>query len=107
MARDRSGGRSARGRGTLKQRSVEMGMKVVSRVLEDPDRAKKVFGVVTKVQRGKEKLDDTTHRALNASRLPSCEDVARLTRHVGALRREVRRIKTKLESIRRKVEASS
>jgi len=91
----------------IKKKGVEVGMKVVSKVLEDPERAKTVIDVVNKVQRGKERMDDTTQRMLNAGHLPSCEDVARIGRHVGALRREVRRLKTRLESIRRKVEASA
>jgi hypothetical protein len=98
--------KTGRDKRSLKNRGMEMGMKVVSRMLEDPDRAKKVIGVVTKVQRGKERLDDTTHRALNAGHLPSSEDMARIARHVGALRREVRRLKTRLESIRRKAETT-
>ena len=89
---------------SLKKKGLAMGLKVVSRVLEDPGRAKKVFEVVDRVQRGRARLDQTAQRVLNASNIPSLEDLERIGRHVGALRREMRRLKNRLEAIRRKVE---
>lgn len=101
MSETKAGGKP---RGQLKKRGLEVGMKVVSKVLEDPERAKAVFDVIGKVQRGKAKLDVTTHRLRNAGHMPSREDIDRISRHVGALRREVRRLKTRVEGLRRKVE---
>jgi hypothetical protein len=89
----------------LRRKGIEVGMRVVSKVLENPDRAKTVINVVGRVQRGKEKLDVSTQKALNAGHLPSSEDLSRIGRHVGALRRELRRLRTRLESLRRKIEA--
>lgn len=88
----------------MSKRGVDLGIEVVSKMLSDPNRARTVMSVVGQVQRGKERLDAVTHRARNVGRLPSAEDVERIGRHVGALRREVRRLKTRLESIRRRVE---
>jgi tetrahydromethanopterin S-methyltransferase subunit G len=90
---------------SFKKKGLVVGLKVVSRVFEDPDRAKRVMDVVNQVQRGKARLDQTAHRVLNAGNIPSLEDLERIGRHVGALRREMRRLKNRLEAIRRKVEA--
>ncbi|MFH1811434.1 MAG: hypothetical protein ABIJ09_22020 [Pseudomonadota bacterium] len=101
MARDSgSTGRNS----SLKQKSVEVGMKVVGKVLQDPDRARSMIEMVGKVQRSKEAFDDATHRLRNVGHLPSREDLARIGRHVGALRREVRRLKSRMSAIRTKLE---
>ncbi|MBN2361626.1 MAG: hypothetical protein JXR83_19390 [Deltaproteobacteria bacterium] len=89
---------------SLRDKGLAAGLKVVSRVLDDPERAKRVMEVVSQVQRGRARLDQTAHRVLNAGNIPSLEDLERIGRHVGALRREVRRLKTRLEAIRRRVE---
>lgn len=91
---------------SFKKKGLALGLKVASRVLDDPDRAKRVMEVVSQVQRGKARLDQTAQRVLNAGNIPSLEDLERIGRHVGALRREMRRLKTRLEAIRRKVEGA-
>ena len=78
---------------------MQLGMKMVSKLMADPDRAKAVVDVVGKAQQGRERINDGAHRLRNAGQLPSREDMARLSRHVGALKREARRIKDQLSQL--------
>lgn len=81
----------------LKNLGIKFGLKIVSKLMDDPDRAKTVVEVVGKAQQGRERIVEGAHRLRNAGQLPSREDMARLSRHVGALKRQARSIRDELK----------
>lgn len=80
----------------LKNLGMQFGLKIVSKLMEDPERAKTVVDVVGKAQQGRERIVEGAHRLRNAGQLPSREDMARLSRHVGAIKRQARNIRDEL-----------
>ncbi len=81
----------------LKNLGIQFGMKVVSKLMEDPERAKTVVEVVSKAQQSRERIVEGSHRLRNAGQLPSREDMARLSRHVGAIKRQARVLRDGLQ----------
>ncbi|MEW5853222.1 MAG: hypothetical protein AB2A00_30860 [Myxococcota bacterium] len=87
----------------IRDEGLKLGMKAVSKLMEDPDRAQMVMGAVQKVQQGKESLDDVTGRLRNLADLPSRDDFKELGKLVGKLRREVRKLKSQLDDVAEKL----
>lgn len=83
----------------LKDEGIKLGMKAVSKIMEDPDRAEKLMTAVQKVQAGRQSLDEATARLRNMAELPSREDFKEMGKRVGKLRREVRKLQSRLESL--------
>lgn len=83
----------------MRDEMLKLGMKGMSRLLEDPDRAQKVMTAVQKVQSGRESLDETTARIRNMANVPSREDFKAMGKRVGKLKREIRRLQGQLESL--------
>ena len=81
----------------LKNLGMQFGLKLVSKLMDDPERARTVVDVVSKAQQGRERIVEGAHRLRNAGQLPSREDMARLSRHVGALKRQARNIRDALQ----------
>jgi hypothetical protein len=83
----------------VKSEGFKLGMKAVSRIMEDPDRANRVMKAVEKVQRGKEAVDETTHRLLNLGQLAAASDIKELSRQAGRLKRNAKKILATIDDI--------
>lgn len=83
----------------VRSEGMKLGMKAVSKVMEKPEHADKVMKVLSGVQRGREAVDETAAKLLNASQLPSKEDIRQASRHAGRLRRELKKILASIDDI--------
>ena len=83
----------------IKDRGIKLGMKAVGKLLEKPERADSVMRAVQKVQGAREKVDATTARLLNLSNIPSREDIKGLSRRIGKLRRQGKKILASIDDI--------
>lgn len=86
----------------MKNEGMKLGIKAVSKVLESPERAEKIMQAFQTVQKSQEKLEGTAQRLLNIGNLPSKDDVKDLSRRVGRLRREAKKILAALEELETK-----
>jgi hypothetical protein len=83
---------------------LKLGMKAVGKLMEDPERATKVMRAVETVQKGKEAVDETTHRLLNLGQLAAAADVKELSREAGRLKRELKKALSILDDIEAKLD---
>jgi hypothetical protein len=90
----------------LKSEGMKLGMKAMSKLMEDQQRAEKVMKAVETVQRSRERVDETAARLLNMGQLPSKEDVRELSRQAGRLRRETKKILAALDDLEDRIEKS-
>lgn len=91
-------------RGKIQKEGVRVGMKAMSKIMESPDRAEKVMKVLQGVQKGREKLDETTGNILHMGQIPSKDDVKQLSREVGRLKREAKKIMVAIEDIEERLD---
>jgi hypothetical protein len=90
--------------GSLKDRGVAFGMKALSKLMEDPDRAEKLMKAMQTVQQGREKVDDAAAALLNLGQLPAASDLKELSRQAGRLKREGKRVLSLLDDLEQKLE---
>jgi len=90
----------------LKSEGMKLGMKAMSKLMEDQQRAEKVMKAVETVQKSRERMDETAARLLNLSQLPSKEDIRELSRQAGRLRRETKKILAALDDLEERLEQS-
>ena len=64
----------------VKSEGMKLGMKAVGKLMEDPERATKLMKAVEQVQKGKEAVDETTHRLLNLGQLAAASDLKEIGR---------------------------
>ena len=83
----------------MKSEGMKMGMRAMSKLMEDPNRAEKLMKAVQTVQTARERVDTTAAKLLNLGLLPSREDIKDLERQAGKLRRQTRKILAALEDI--------
>jgi len=89
----------------VKNEGMKAGMKAMSKLMESPDRAQKVMKVIEGVQKSKERVDETTATLRNIQQLPSKEDVKELSRKVGRLKREGKKILALIDDIEERLDA--
>ena len=89
----------------MKKEGLRYGMKAVGKLMEDPERATKLMKAVEQVQKGKEVVDDTTHRLLNFGQLAAAADLKQLSRDAGKLKRQVKKALAIVDDIEAKLEA--
>lgn len=89
---------------TVKNEGIKLGMKAMGKLMEDPDRATKVMKAVESVQKGKEAVDDTTHRLLNFGQLAAAADIKQLSRDAGKLKRELKKALAILDDVEAKLD---
>ncbi len=90
---------------TVKKEGLKLGMKAVSKLMQDPERADKVMKAVEQVQKGKESLDETTHRLLNFGQLAAAADLKQVSRDAGKLKRELKKALAILDDIEAKLDS--
>ncbi len=88
----------------IKSEGVRVGMKAMSKIMESPDRAETVMKVLQGVQKGRERFDETTGAVLNLGQIPSKDDVKQLSREVGRLKREAKKIMVAIEDIEERLD---
>ncbi len=88
---------------TIRERAVDLGMKAMGKLMEDPRRAEKVASLVSGAQRGREALGRAQTRALHLAGLVSRSDMKALGRRLSALKHRVRDLDAVLAAIERKV----
>lgn len=89
----------------VKKEGMKLGMKAMSKLMEQPDRAEKVMKAVQGVQTAREKVDDATSALLHLGQVPSREDIKDLTRQAGKLRRQTKKILAALDDLEEQLEA--
>ena len=88
----------------VKSEGMKLGMKAVGKLMEDPDRATKLMKAVEQVQKGKEAVDETTHRLLNFGQLAAASDLKEVSRQAGKVKRELKKILAQLDDIEAKLD---
>jgi hypothetical protein len=88
----------------VKSEGMKLGMKAVGKLMEDPDRATKLMKAIEQVQKGKEAVDETTHRLLNFGQLAAAADVKELSRDAGRVKRGLKKALSLLDDIEAKLE---
>jgi capsule polysaccharide export protein KpsE/RkpR len=83
----------------MKSEGLKFGMKAVSKLMESPERAEKMMKAVETVQKSRERVDETAQRLLNFGQLPSRDDLQEVSRHLGRLRRETKKILAALDDL--------
>jgi hypothetical protein len=89
----------------VKSEGLKLGMKAVGKLMEDPDRATKVMRAVEQVQKGKEAVDETTHRLLNLGQVAAASDLKAVSKDAGRIKRELKKALALLDDIEAKLEA--
>jgi hypothetical protein len=89
----------------MKSEGMRLGMKAVGKLMEDPDRATKLMKAVEQVQKGKEAVDETTHRLLNLGQVAAASDVKELSREAGRVKRELKKALALLDDIEAKLDS--
>jgi hypothetical protein len=88
----------------VKSEGLKLGMQAVGKLMEDPDRAAKLMKAVEQVQKGKEAVDETTHRLLNLGQLAAAADVKQVSRDAGRIKRELKKALALLDDIEAKLD---
>lgn len=88
----------------VKKEGMKLGMKAVGKLMEDPDRATKLMKAVESVQKGKEAVDETTHRLLNLGQFAAASDLKEVSRQAGKVKRELKKVLAQLDDIEAKLE---
>ena len=88
----------------MKSQGMKLGMKAVGKLMEDPDRASKLMKAVEQVQKGREAVDETTHRLLNLGQFAAASDLKEVYRQAGKLKRELKKALAHLDDIEAKLE---
>lgn len=88
----------------VKSEGLKLGMKAMGKLMERPETADKVMKAVQGVQTARERLDDTAAKVLNATQLPSREDIKSLERRAGRLRRQTKKILAALDDLEEALE---
>lgn len=90
---------------TMKKEGLKFGMKAVGKLMEDPERASAVMKAVEQVQKGKEAVDETTHRLLNFGQLAAAADLKAVSRDAGKIKRELKKALAMLDDIEAKLDS--
>ena len=88
----------------MKSQGLKLGMKAVGKLMEDPQRASRLMKAVEQVQKGKEVVDETTHRLLNLGQLAAASDHKEVYRQAGKVKRELKKALAHLDDIEAKLE---
>lgn len=88
----------------MKSEGLKFGMKAVGKLMEDPDRATRLMKAVEQVQKGKEAVDETTHRLLNFGQVAAAADIKQLSRDAGKLKRQLKKALAVVDDIEAKLE---
>ncbi|MCP4501257.1 MAG: hypothetical protein GY822_14955 [Deltaproteobacteria bacterium] len=88
----------------VKSEGMKAGMKAMSKLMEQPERAQKVMKVIEGVQKSKDAIDDTTASIRNLGQLPSKTDVKELSRKVGRLKREGKKVLALIDDIEERLD---
>lgn len=83
----------------VRKSSMKLGMKAMTKLMEEPDRAEKVMKAVQGVQTARERVDDATSMLLHLGQVPAREDVKALERQAGKLRRRGKKILAALDDL--------
>ena len=89
----------------VKSEGLKLGMQAVGKLMEDPGRAARLMKAVEQVQKGKEAVDETTHRLLNLGQLAAAADVKQVSRDAGRIKRELKKALAILDDIESKIGA--
>lgn len=88
---------------SLKDKGMQLGMKAMGKLMENPERAERVMKAVQNVQKGRDVVDEAAARMLNLSQLPAKSDLKELGRQAGKLKREAKKILALIDEIEAKV----
>jgi hypothetical protein len=94
-------------RKSLTQRALGLGQKAVERLLADEQRAMKVAAAVGKVQEGKRALEKRQDDVLRALQLATRSDFKGVGKQLSGLKRRVRELDERLESLAAERESGS
>lgn len=88
----------------VKNEGLRMGMKAMGKLMEDPNRAEKIMKAFQTVQTTRERMDEATAQVLHFGHLPSRDDVKKLSRQAGKLKRKSKKILSTLDKLSKKLE---
>ncbi|RMG21304.1 MAG: hypothetical protein D6729_01025 [Deltaproteobacteria bacterium] len=76
----------------VKEKATEAGMKLMSDLMSDPEKAQRIMQALQTVQKGRETVKEMQQQVLHTVGLPTKEDVARIGRRLSKLRRRLRHL---------------
>jgi len=82
---------------------MDLGMKAMGKLMEDPKRAERVADLVGRAQRGREALDRAQTRALHMAGLISRADMKALGKRLSALKHQARALDEQIAAIEAKL----
>ena len=88
----------------VKSEGFKLGRKAMGKLMEDPERANKLMKAVEQVQKGKEAVDETTHRLLNLGQFAAAADLKQVSRDAGRVKRELKKALALLDDIEAKLD---
>ena len=88
---------------SIKDKGMQLGIKAMGKLMENPDRAERVMKAVQNVQKGRDAVDEAAARMLNLSQLPAKTDLKEIGRQAGKLKREAKKILALIDEIEAKV----
>ncbi len=83
----------------LRDEGLRLGARALGRVLENPGRAQVMVDAVRRVRDGGQDLEDGFARLRNLADLPSRNDLQDLAKTAGRLRRDVNKLRARLEAL--------
>ena len=83
----------------LKAEAMGLSQKAMEKIFADEKRAARVAEVIGAVQRGKAAVDKTQRQIMNQLNFASRTDFKEIGKQLSALKRRVRDLETKLESL--------
>lgn len=86
----------------VKDKATRVGMKVMTDILNDPERVERLGQAVKVVQKGRESVRGGQHKVLNGMGLASGDDVAALGRRLSRLRRRMKALVARANALSRK-----
>jgi hypothetical protein len=84
---------------TLRERATELGMKVMGKVLEDPQRADAIASAIGSLQKAKTALDGAQEKALRAAGLVTREDFKSAGKRLSQLKRRCAELADELDQL--------
>ncbi len=83
----------------LRKRAIGLSQQAMARLFADEGRAQKIAEAIGAVQRGKESLDKTQRLVMNQFNFATRQDFKDLGRSLSGLKRRVRDLEKKLETL--------
>jgi hypothetical protein len=84
---------------SLRERAIELGMKAMGKVFEDPSRAEAIAGAIGRMQKAKAALDEAQEKARRAAGLVTRADFKSAGRRLSQIKRRCGELAEELDQL--------